>query len=301
MFPRSRSALALALLPLAPLRAAPAPVPEPRPALLMSGRALQARLRRPELVVLHVAQDRAGYDQGHVPGARFVPLADLVVTRDGIPNEMPPLDALTAWARRLGLAPDRRIVVYDEGTGLHAARAFVVLDSLGLGETSALLDGQLPFWRRQDRPLETATPRWTPSTFTPTPRPEVLVDLGAVRALAGSGARLVDARPTGQFTGADASDGVPRAGHIPGAASVPWDRHLTSDDDPRLRSVAALRELYAPAGLPTAAPVVTYCRTGMSASHSYFVLRYLGHSPRLYDGSFSEWSRAADTPVATGP
>jgi len=88
---------------------------------------------------------------------------------------------------------------------------------------------------------------------------------------------------------------VARAGHIPGAITVPWQRNLT--DEALFRSNNELRSLYAERGVNRDATVITYCRTGVEASMTYFVLRYLGFDASLYDGSFVEWSNDDNAPV----
>jgi thiosulfate/3-mercaptopyruvate sulfurtransferase len=274
--------------------------------MLVSTASLGERLGREDLVVLHVAAQRDGYDSGHIPGARFVAVSELAVPRAGVPNEFPSLDDLTALARRLGIDERSRVVCYDEAAGLLAARAYVALDVLGLGDRAALLDGHLQAWRAEGRPLETAAPAVTPSSFAPRPRPGLVVPLAEMRDLAaraaGPGApiALLDARPEAQFTGAEAGEGVRRPGHIPGAANLFWMKALEGPDRPVLRSPEELRRQFADAGIVAGDEVVTYCRTGMQAAHSYFVARYLGHDVRLYDGSFIEWSAVPGAPVA-GP
>jgi thiosulfate/3-mercaptopyruvate sulfurtransferase len=275
--------------------------------MLVSTAWLGRHLEDRGLAVLHVGRARDGYDAGHVPGARFVALKDVAVERDGVANQVPPVADLVALLRRLGLDDTRHLVLYDDEGGLIAARVFVVLDYLGLGDRAALLDGQMARWRTEARPLATATPAVTPSTFEPHLRPEVIVTLDAVRDLSwaatqgAGGAALLDARPEPQYAGADPTDDMPRPGHIPGAASLYWTRTLVSKEDPVLRPPDELRALLAGAGATPDDLVVTYCRTGVQASFTYFVARYLGYDARLYDGSFSEWSGRADTPVAGPP
>jgi len=200
-----------------------------------------------------------------------------------------------------------RVIVYDEGAGLEAARAYVTFDYLGMGDRTALLDGQWRKWRTEGRPVLTAAPTVTPSNFTPRVRPDVIVSLQEMRDLVKSGkgksgapVALIDARPEAQFSGKEAGEGVSRAGHIPGATNVYWMQHVAGADDPVLRPADALRALYSKAGAKPGGQVVTYCRSGVQASHSYFTAKYLGYDTRLYDGSFLEWSAAKDAPVETG-
>lgn len=265
---------------------------------------LAKRLNRPELIVLHVARDRAGYDRGHVPHARFVDFDDVIASeRDGIPNELAPLDRLTRMASRAGLEPGRKIIVYDEGDGLLAARVFFTLEYLGLGGDVAVLDGQLGAWKKERRRLQQAPARFAETRFVARVRPEVLADERLVRDLVWqlgveprAPAALVDARPRLHYSGAEVHPAVTRAGHIPGARNVFWKSALRDETDVRLRDEAELRALHG-SRLPAAGQVVTYCNTGMQAAHAYLVLRHLGYSPRLYDGSMAEWSRDDTTGV----
>lgn len=285
---------------------APAPTPTAagasvRKDMVVSVPALAKRLGDPALVVLHASEKRDTYDAGHVPGARFVAKADIAVERDGIPNELPALDDLIALARRLGITETSRIVVYDDESGLLAARTFVAMDALGLGDRTSMLDGHLAAWKEAGRPLATDGPTVTPSTFTPRPRPETLIAKAAVRDLVEAAATtpalrmsLVDARPPAEYAGTEPGSGVQRPGHIPGAGNVFWKDQLRGT---RLKPMEELRTLHHAAGVEPGDLVVSYCRTGMQASHAYFVLRLLGHDVRLYDGSFIEWSADADAPV----
>ncbi|MGZ5494887.1 MAG: sulfurtransferase, partial [Thermoanaerobaculia bacterium] len=106
------------------------------------------------------------------------------------------------------------------------------------------------------------------------------------------------ARPVTGYHGEVAGEGVDRAGHIPGAFNVPWERNLTgTTDDAVFRKAEELRGLYDAYKVTKSTTVIAYCRTGVEASMTYFVLRYLGFDPTLYDGSFVEWSNDAGTPV----
>src|SRR5690606_36808336 len=109
---------------------------------------------------------------------------------------------------------------------------------------------------------------------------------------------LLEARPEDQYSGANPGADVPRAGHIPGAVNIFWERMIHSAAEPRLRDVESLRALFREAGIEPGDTVVAYCRTGMQASYAYFVSRVLGYETRLYDGSFMDWSRREALPVS---
>ena len=111
---------------------------------------------------------------------------------------------------------------------------------------------------------------------------------------------LLDARPLKEFSGEALSEDVTHAGHIPGARSLYWMDMLVSRDNPVLRPEAELRRMYAQMNAAPGQPLVTYCRTGMQSSFDYFVAKYLGFEPSMYDASFYEWSKK-DLPAETSP
>lgn len=268
----------------------------PRDSLLVSPSWLAERLDDPQVVVLQVERNPATYAEGHVAGARLVLFSRVVVERAGIPNELPPVAALDSLLESVGVTATSRIVIVGEP--LLAARLFFTLDYVGLGERAALLDGGLPAWRAAGLPLSQSVPAVTPGRLELAPRPELVVDAEWVRARLGdSTVALLDARPAAEYAGTPPGDGVPRGGHIPGARNFFWRLALTSPEPARLKGSGEVAKLLARTGAVPGRTVVTYCRTGVQASYLYFVARTLGLQPRLYDGSFLEWSRRGDLPV----
>lgn len=264
--------------------------------LLVSTEWLAERLDDASLVVLQVGRDEAEYRAGHLPGAVFLPLSSIIVERDGVPNELPATAELVEAFAAAGVSDGSHVVLYGDLGGLSAARAFFTLDYLGHPRVS-LLDGALEQWKAEGRPLATEPAQPRRGTLTPRPRREVVVSAEWVAERLGNpDYLLIDARPAPQYTGEDAA-GL-RPGHIPGAQHLFWRTAFVADDDPRLRSADALRAMYAAAGAAPGRTVVTYCRTGMQASHAYFVARYLGHDVVMYDGSMVDWSSREELPVA---
>lgn len=277
------------------------PLPQWDESLLVSADQLARRLDDPRTVIVHVGRDRAEYDRGHVPGARFLALSDIVVERDGVPNELPPVERLREAFEAVGVSDGSRVVLYGDLDGLAAARAFFSLDYLGKTD-AALLDGGLERWRFRDHPVSTEPPPPARGTLTPRPRPDVVVDADWVRErLDDTTVVLVDVRPPAEYTGEVPGPGVERPGHIPGAHNVFWRTALVSGDDPRLRSPQVLHAPYTLAGAALDDTLVVYCRTGVQASHAYFVARYLRRPVVLYDGGYLDWSRRGEAyPVETG-
>lgn len=277
--------------------------------MLVSSDWLADHLHDSDLVVLHVGGDRASYDAGHIPGARFLPLSSIAIAANSTENELPPAAELEKLFSGLGVGDRTHVVLYGDMHGLFAARAWFTLDYLGHGDNAALLDGGIEKWKKEKRGLSTAgEPAATPAEFTARIQPQTVVAMPVVRDISHEilAARppnfaLVDARPREEYEGSKPGKEVTRAGHIPGAKSIFWMQNVESKENPVLRSAAALRQLYAENGLTPSRTAVTYCRTGVQASFSYFTLRYLGYDVMLYDGSYLQWSRATDNPVDAEP
>ena len=297
---RTSSSVILALTLLAAPRLVAAQRPDTggaparrHPEFLVTSDWLAANLHQPGVVVLHVGHSDEQYRAHHVPGALFVPLAAVATTVNGVLNEFPAPDRLLATFAALGVGAATRIVVYGDDAGLMAARLWVALDVLGQSGRASLLDGGLVKWAAEHRDLETGSRTPAPAPVGWTWQADRIVSAEWVRArLRDSSVVLVDARDPGAFAG---TPGDSMSGHLPGARSVYWMRGLVSADDPSLRPPRELHEaLWAPAGADREAvrTIVVYCRTGMQASHDYFVARYLGYPDvRLYDGSMSEWTQ----------
>ena len=249
-----------------------------------------------DLVVLCIATSAAYCEQGRIAGARFVALGTIAITRDGVPNELPPLDDLRIVFETAGVSNQSRIVLYGERYGLFAARAYYTLDYMGLADRAALLNGGLEKWKAEQRPLGGEPPKIQRGTLTVKPKPEILTGLNDMQAIARSAPAsmaIIDARPADEFSGAKTSEDVPVAGHIPHATGLYWMQLLESTANPVLRPEYELRELFSNAGAAGSKKVVTYCRSGMQSSYDYFVAKYLGYDTAMYDGSFYEWSRHA--------
>lgn len=268
--------------------------------MLVSTGWLQGRLDDPSLVILHVGS-RADYDAGHIPGARLLSLADISISSDtGLRLELPPVPALEDAFARLGVSPAARIVVYTGANSVQSAtRVWFTLDYLGWGGRAALLDGGLAAWRAEKRALSTAAPAPAPAPtarLTAHPADRVVTAEWVRARLNDPRVRLLDARTPQFFSGADAGV-MPRAGHIPGARSVPYPSLL--DDRGAFKPAAEMRQILLGPGGADATLTVTYCHIGQQATVLYFVARYLGMNVRLYDGSFQDWSRRPDFPVET--
>lgn len=278
-----------------------------RAQMLVSTGWLAKNLSNPNLRLIHVGQGRKTYDAGHIPGAQFLEYGDIVVTRDGVINELPPVEKLRMIFSQLGLADDSRAVLLCDMQGLLAARVYWTLDYLGFGDNASLLDGGLEKWKAEKRALSNVAPEVKMSRFAPRLNPRVLVSREVVRDVSWLAANveapdtaLLDARQPEAFTGESKSKNLTRNGHIPGAGNVYWESTLTGKEIPTLKPAADLQPMYLQAGVKPGQKVVTYCWIGMMASHGYFTLKYLGFDVAMYDGSFTEWEKSEGTTVREG-
>jgi len=274
---------------------------QPASTMLTQTNWLAAHLNDPELIILHVGASKASYDAGHIPGARFMPLSDVAITRNGIPNQLPAIEALKTSFEQAGVGSKSRVVLYGDMSGLFAARAYFALDYLGNATRATLLDGGLEKWKAEHLNLTTAVPAAKVGRLNVKARPELVVSLTTLKQMvADKKTALIDARPPDEYSGVKPGDGVPRGGHIPGARNVFWMDNLVSKGNPILKPASEMQAKYSAAGVKRGAKLVVYCRTGVQASHDYFTLKLLGFSPVLYEGSFFEWSNAPGTPVEKG-
>jgi len=262
---------------------------------------LQAHLAPGGITVVEIG-DRSSFEKEHIPGARFVALSDIAVTRNGLPNELPEIDKLekTLGAARL---PDRGKVVIYAHDFVHAARGFFTLDYLGCAFDAVVLDGGKAKWLAEKRPVESGAPNAKATSFVACPHPNVVVNIGAMRKLVDQAqmnpdaVAIVDARPVAQFDGTEPGQDVKNGGHVVGAISVPWSDNLTSGATPVVRDAKDLAQIYNSAGVGEKAAVVVYCRTGMQAAVDYFGLRSLGREVYLYDGGYIEWNAADNAAI----
>jgi thiosulfate/3-mercaptopyruvate sulfurtransferase len=265
--------------------------------MLVSTEWLAGRLNDDSLVILHVGTAK-DYESGHIPGAHLITLQDISVTGPrNLRLELPPVESLAQAFGKLGVSDRSRVVVYPGNDSVQSAtRVWFTLDYLGLGDRASLLDGGLAAWRAQGRPVSTEPTQPRPATFTPRPRKDIVVDAEWILSRSKDPAvQILDARAPEYFS--SASTGVTwKAGRIPGARSVPFTTLL--DANRKLKPAAELRTMMVPASNPKT--TVTYCHLGQQATLLYFVARYLGMEPRLYDGSFQDWSTRLGLPVETG-
>jgi thiosulfate/3-mercaptopyruvate sulfurtransferase len=237
---------------------------------------------------------RAAYSEGHIPGAVFVDLDDVLAGEPAPGRGRHPLPDPADFARgmsSLGIGDNSTVVAYDDTGGVIAGRLVWMLRSTG--HDAAVLDGGINAFSGD---LETSTPVRPEARFTPRPWPADL--LASPDDLAAAGTVLLDARDPDRYRG-DHEPVDPQAGHIPGAHNLPCRANL--DGNGALLAKDALRRRLERAGVTAGTPVISYCGSGVTACHNLLVMELCGLGPgRLYPGSWSQYSSLPGMPVETG-
>lgn len=239
---------------------------------------------------------QAAYREAHLPGARFVDL-DRWLTAPAAAaagrHPLPDPAVFAAGLSSLGVGAQTPVVGYDDAGGVIAARLVWLLRAVD--HPAALLDGGVTGWPgpwEQGEPTAAPEPGNCPVRDWPAGRLATIDDASDIDQV------VLDAREAERFRG-EQEPVDPRAGHIPGARSLPCRENLTADG--RLRPVAELRAAAGSVGVGRDDVVISYCGSGVTACHNLLVLEHAGYPPgRLYPGSWSQYSNDPSRPVATG-
>jgi thiosulfate/3-mercaptopyruvate sulfurtransferase len=230
---------------------------------------------------------------GHIPGAVFFDIEEIADHSTDLPHMLPGPNQFAAAVGALGIGNQDTVVVYD-GLGLFSApRVWWTFRIFG-AKNVFILDGGLPKWKAEGRPLETGPTERKPRDFTANMNTRAVAIVDEVQfALASHDTQVVDARSAERFAGTapEPRPGLP-SGHMPGALNVPSTKLV---ENGRLIEPERIAAAFAQAGVDVEKPVITTCGSGVTAAILWFALDAIGREPRaLYDGSWSEWASRPD-------
>jgi thiosulfate/3-mercaptopyruvate sulfurtransferase len=266
---------------------------------------LEEHLGDSDIRIVEVDENPKLYAEAHIPGAvGFDWKQDL---QDPVKRDFLGPEDFGALFSRNGISSDHTIVLYGDRNNWFAAYTYWYLKYYGHDKV-LLLDGPREKWIADRRPTTTDAPGHVSARFVAkTGNETIRARRDEVLAAVGDSVNLVDVRSPAEFAGEIISpsgyeqEGAQRAGHIPGAASIPWAQAV--NEDGTFKSAEQLRELYGSKGVLDGKNIIAYCRIGERSAHTWFVLHELLGSEHVknYDGSWTEWGSLVGVPVATGP
>lgn len=272
------------------------------PEVLVSTEWAAGHLNDPKVRLIEVDVDTTAYDQGHISGA--VGWNWQTQLQDNIRRDLIDKATLEGLLGKSGVGNDTTILLYGDNNNWFAAYALWQLKYYGHKDVR-LINGGRKKWIEEKRPLTTDPVKVAATTYRAAgpdesirARKEEIQDVLNKKKVA----QLVDVRSVDEFTGKiiappGMSETAQRAGHIPGAANIPWAQ--AANEDGTFKSADALKQLYGAKGVNGDSEIIAYCRIGERSSHTWFVLKYLlGYdNVKNYDGSWTEWGNLIGAPV----
>jgi len=240
------------------------------------------------------------YLSGHIPGAVFFDIDKIADLSSELPHMMPEAPFFESKMAAFGISEDMRFVIYDTNGFPGVARVWWTLRAFGVTDVK-ILEGCLPAWKAEGRPLETGPVERPFAKFFANLESGAIADAERVLAASNSGsAQIIDARTAPRFRGetVEPRPGL-RSGHIPGSLNVPWREVVASDG--KLKPQQDIKRVFTDAGVDFSRPIITTCGSGVTAAILLLALESIGKTGVvLYDGSWSEWGGRSDLPIATG-
>jgi thiosulfate/3-mercaptopyruvate sulfurtransferase len=275
---------------------------------LVSTEWLSAELGKPDLIVFDTTKylpnepfdGKAKFAEAHLPGARFFDIDEVADPDAVLPHMIPSAARFEKLMRSMGVANDSRLVFYDQKGLQSSARGWWLMRLFG-HMSAAVLDGGLPKWTREGRPVQSGAAAPVASTgYVADFAASRVLGIGDVKRILKTGDRLIlDARAAGRFKGTapEPRPGLP-SGHMPGAQNIPFNELFAADGT--MLPEEALRARFALAGADGSRPLATSCGTGVTACIlTLGALRAGLPEPAVYDGSWTEWASRPETPKVT--
>lgn len=273
------------------------------PAVLVTTDWVKENLGKPGIKLVEVDVDTKAYEAGHIPGA--VGFNWQTQLQDQVRRDIPTRQEFEKLVAEAGISNDDTVILYGDNNNWFAAYAFWLFKLFGHKDVRLMNGGRVKWLAEDDKPLTVEPTKTTPSTYRAS-EPDLSLRAMVPDVLAAAQSRaanLVDVRSPDEFSGKviappGMTETAQRAGHIPGARSVPWATAVQKDGT--FKSIDELREIYLKnAALDTSKPTIAYCRIGERSSHTWFVLKYLLglKDVKNYDGSWTEYGSMVGVPI----
>jgi thiosulfate/3-mercaptopyruvate sulfurtransferase len=254
------------------------------------------------LRIIESDEDILLYEQGHIPGS--VKLDWLVDVQDPIERDFVDKPAFEALMSRWGISNDTTVIFYGDRNNWYACYSYWLFKYYG-HEKALVMNGGRSKWIAEGKPTTRDVPTIAPSTYT-AKDPDASIRAfrdDVMQTLGNASVALVDVRSPVEYSGEKLhmegyeQEGAQRAGHVPGAQSIPWSTAANADGT--FKSADELRQIYGSKGVTGDKKVIAYCRIGERSAHTWFVLtRLLGYGDvRNYDGSWTEWGSLVRAPI----
>lgn len=256
--------------------------------MIISTAELKSKLDESNLLIIDTRSFKE-YSEGHIPGSVNLDLFAfhwIDTTKEGIQNFNKQAETIFSF---VGASHDKKVVFYDNVSGMLAARGVWMLQYFSHPDVS-ILDGGLTKWKNENLPLETKSNPYSPSQFTGKTNPKILADFQYILDNIDS-LKIIDARTDGEYSGTTIR--AAQVGHIPKSINIDWSSNI--NDDGTFKSDEQLSQLYQ---IPKDSEIVTYCQGAYRAANTFLALKKLGYSNvRVYLGSWGEWGNKVELPV----
>jgi thiosulfate/3-mercaptopyruvate sulfurtransferase len=259
-------------------------------------------LHDPNIRIVEADEDVLLYEQGHIPGS--VKLDWLVDVQDPVQRDFVDKAGFEKLVSGWGISNDTTVIFYGDKNNWYACYSFWLFKYYG-HQDARVMNGGRAKWIAENRELSRDVPQYAATQYTAKePDASIRAFRNDVEAIIGKGSHhLVDVRSPQEYRGevlhmvGYPQEGAQRAGHVPGAQSIPWG--TTVREDGTFKPIEELKEIYGGKGITGDKPIVAYCRIGERSAHSWFVLtRLLGYeNVRNYDGSWTEWGSLVRAPI----
>jgi thiosulfate/3-mercaptopyruvate sulfurtransferase len=256
--------------------------------MIISTSTLNSILNDPNLLIIDTRSFKE-YSDGHIPGAVNLDLFAfhwIDTTKDGIENFNRQTKLLLSF---LGVTPEKKVIFYDDISGMLAARGVWMLLYFS-HENVSMLDGGIKKWKNENLPLETKTNNFKPSTYSGKINSDIISGFEYILDNL-ENVKILDVRSEGEYNGTIIR--AAQGGHVPNSLNIDWSKNI--NEDGTFKNADELSSLY---NIPKNSEIITYCQGAYRAANTFLVLKKLGfENVRVYLGSWGEWGNKLELPV----